>query len=94
MTTFPQLIGTYYLMVTVSAYIFKEKIFEKCQKFIPMSSILHQKSTPPWWTKTLSRAMLKKGYCILNTGQLNLQVISATMLLNGTWLKLLSVQPK
>ena len=26
------------------------------QKIIPMSTVFHQKSTPPWWTKALSRA--------------------------------------
>ena len=62
MTTFPQLIGTYYLKLTVSLNwnVFKEKIFEGCQKFIPMSSVSHQKSSPPWWTKALSRAIAKK----------------------------------
>ena len=37
-----------------------ERIFEGCQKFIPMSSVSHQKSSPPWWTKALSRAIAKK----------------------------------
>ena len=39
--------------------VFKEKIFEGCQKFILMSSVSHQKSSP-WWTKALSRAIVKK----------------------------------
>ena len=39
---------------------FKDKIFEGCQKFIPMSSVVHKKSTPPWWTKSLARIIQKK----------------------------------
>ena len=29
-------------------------------KIYPISSVLHQKSTPPWWTKALPKAILKK----------------------------------
>ena len=36
--------------------VLKEKIFEGCQKCIPMSSVFHKKSSSPWWTKALSRA--------------------------------------
>ena len=39
--------------ISLNWNIFKQKIFEGCQKFIPMSSVFHQKSTPPWWTKAL-----------------------------------------
>ena len=39
---------------------FKDMIFEGCQKFIPMSSVVHKKSTPPWWTKSLARTIQKK----------------------------------
>ena len=77
--------------ISLNWNVFKEKIFEGCQKFIPMSSVSYQKSSPPWWTKALSR---RKGHCILNTGQPNLQLITATMLLNKTWLKLKFIQPK
>ena len=33
--------------ISLNWNIFKEKIFEGCQTFIPMSSVFHQKSTPP-----------------------------------------------
>ena len=46
--------------ISLNWNIFKEKIFEECQKLIPMSSVFHQKSTPPWWMKALSKAILKK----------------------------------
>jgi len=53
--------------------IFKDKVFEGCQRFIPMSSVVHKKSigTPPWWTKSLSRTIQKKKslyfkYCVGN----------------------------
>ena len=32
---------------SISLNVFKEKIFEEYQKFIPMSSVSHQKSSPP-----------------------------------------------
>ena len=46
--------------ISLNWNVFKEKICEGCQKFIPMSSVSHQKSSPPWWTKALSRAIVKK----------------------------------
>ena len=47
--------------ISLNSNIFKEKIFERCQKFIPMPSVSDQKSSPPWWTKALYRAIAKKG---------------------------------
>ena len=46
--------------ISLNWNIFKDKIFEGCQKFIPMSSVVHKKSTPPWWTKSLARTIQKK----------------------------------
>ena len=57
-------------MVILNWNIFKDNIFQACQKFIPTSSVVRQKSTPPWWTESLLELYKRKGHCILNTGQL------------------------
>ena len=46
--------------ISVNWNIFKDKVLEGCQEFIPLCSKIHRKSIPPWWTKSVSRAILKK----------------------------------
>ena len=46
--------------ISLNWNIFQDKIFEGCQKFIPISSVLHKKSTLLWWIKSLAKSIQKK----------------------------------